>query len=222
MFARPMVLNRGIDNTVKFQFKNNDQKKVAIHDKTITFNIVNAADHTTHLTRTMSIVDGNNGIAKVVIAESDLYNIKAQNYNWSVKVVNPEGDEQPGYMDDNLGARGSLRVEDGVFPTFLESVVGTFTANVTNPISSKPRLNNNTALHTAQFYFDAAYTGSVLIEGTMDDVVNTTTPNWFTIKTVAYTAEASPAYTTWSGVYNGVRFTKTDTTNTVTSVLYRY
>jgi len=222
-YARPMQLYRGVDNTVHFQFRNNDQKKVAIHQKTITFNIIDNADHTTHLTRTMTIEDGNNGIAKLVISEADLLDIKEQYYTWSVKVVNGEGDEYVAYTDDNFGARGELQVKHGVYPEFMESVsVGFRGGNTTAAIDAKPRLNNNAALHTAQFYFDQAYTGTITVQGTMDDVANQVSANWFDIKTVTYTADSSPQYTTWNGVFSAVRFVKADTTGTVSSVLYRH
>lgn len=222
-YSKPMTLFRGIDNTVKFSFKNSDQKKVPIHQKTITFNIIDNADHSTHLTRTMSVEDGNNGIAKLVITEADLLDIKEQYYTWSVKVVNGENEEFVAYVDDNFGAKGELQVKHGVFPQFAESVsLGFRGGNTTAAVEARPKLNNNAALHTAQFYFDQAYTGTITVQGTLDDIANQTSINWFDIKTVTYTADTSPQYTTWNGVFSAVRFVKADTTGTVESVLYRH
>lgn len=223
MYAKNLILYRGIDNTIRFNFKNNDQKKVPIHDKTITFNIIDNNDHTTYLTQTMSIEDGNNGIGKLVIASSSLDSIKAQGYTWSIKVVDGEGNEHIGFTDDSYGARGELLLKDGVYPDFAESITATFTnGDLTSAINAKPRLNNNSALHTAQLYFSTAYTGAVTIQGTMDDVANQNSVNWFDIQTNNYTAQEDTTYVTWNGIYAGIRFSKADTTGTVSSILYRY
>lgn len=223
MYAKPLVFYRGVTNTVKFQFKNNDQKKVKIHDKIITFNIIDLTTYSTQLTRTMTIEDGNNGIAKLVISSSDLQDIKSQHYTWSVKVVDGENNEHIGYVDDNYGAKGELRVQDGVFPDFVESKSVTFTGgNTSSAINANPQLNNNAGLHTAQFYFSAPYTGTLVVQGTMDDTSNQESINWFDIKSITYTGQSNTTYTTWNGVYAGVRFKKTDTSGTISSVLYRY
>lgn len=224
MFAKNLILYRGIDNTVKFQFKNNDQKKVAIHDKIITFNMIDNATHITYLTQTLTIVDGTNGIATLVISSSSLDDIKAQGYTWSIKVVDGEGVEHVGFTDDNYGARGELLLKDGIYPDFVESTSVTFTGdNVTSAVNAFPNLNNNTALHTAQIYFGSAYTGTITVQGTMDDVSNQNALNWFDIGSpISYTAQTDTTYTTWNGVFSGIRFQKADTTGTVSSILYRY
>jgi len=222
MYASPLQLYRGVDNTIKFNFKNNDQKKVLINDKTITFNIIDSSTHITHLTRTMTIEDGANGIAKLVISEADLNDINVQYYTWSVSVIDGENNQHIGYHDTAYTAGGELKVHEGVYPNFVESTMVTFTGNTTPAIHADPRSNNNAALHTAQLYFDEAYTGSVTIQGTMDDVVNSVSVNYFDISTTVYTAETSPTYLVWNGVYSGIRFVKSDTTGTITNILYRY
>ena len=224
VYSRNMTLYRGIDNTVSFNFRNNDQKKVNMLDKVITFNIIDNESHITHLTRPMTLDDGPNGIAKLVISESDLLDINEQYYTWSVKVVDGENVQHVAYTDDNYSAAGQLQVKHGVFPEFRESVSLAFTGGtVTSAAQAYPRLNNNNnALHTAQFYFTEPYTGSVTIQGTMDDVANQTTFNWVDINTVSYTAQTGNAYVNWTGVFSAIRFVKADTTNTVSSVLYRH
>lgn len=222
VYSRSMTLYRGLDNTVKFQFRNNDQKKVNILDKTITFNIIDNTSHVTHLTRTMEVVDGQAGIAKLTVSESDLYDIKDQFYTWSVKVVDGENNQHVAYVDDNYSAKGELLVKHGVYPEFVASQSFTFTGTTsTAAANAYPRLNNNSALHTAQFYFDSEYTGAITVQGSMDDA-NQTSMNWVDIKTVNYTAQSGPAYTNWTGVFGAIRFIKADTTGTVSSVLYRH
>jgi len=223
MYTHPLNLYRGIDNVVKFQFRNNDQKKVPIQGKTITFNIIDTQSRVTHLTRTMSVEDGPNGIAKLLLSESDLNDIKEQFYVWSVKVVDGENNTHVAYTDDNYSASGQLTVKHGIFPEFMESMSLNFNAgNISNAVDAKPRLNNNSALHTAQFYFDIAYTGMITVQGTMDDVVNQVSNNWFDIKTINFTSQADPSYTSWNGIYSGVRFMKSDTGGAVGEILYRY
>jgi len=223
MYARNMSLYRGIDNTIKFEFRNNDQKKVNMLDKVITFNIIDNQSHTTHLTRAMTLEDGPNGIAKLVISEADLLDIKEQYYTWSVKVTDGENVDHVAYTDDNFSAAGQLLVKHGVYPEFGESISLAFRGgNTTASVDAKPRLNNNSAPHTAQFYFDAPFTGSIVVQGTMDDVANQTTLNWFDIKTVSYSAQTANSYTNWNGVFSAVRFKKNDTTNSVATVLYRH
>lgn len=223
MYAHPLKFYRGIDNHFKLRVRNNDQKRVVIHDKTFIFNILDPTTRTTWLTRVATVVDGARGVAELKLTAGDLQDLPSQFYHWSVKVIDGEGNERVGYIDDNWGAAGTLELIDGAYPDFVASSVAVFNnGNTSEPLAAAPNANNNTALHTAVFYFDQAYTGDVIVQATLDHVENTLGANWFDLTTASYVAETGPAWLTFNGVYSAVRFVRVPTTGTVTQVLYRY
>tara|TARA_R110000823_G_scaffold75450_3_gene172607 strand:+ start:512 stop:1273 length:762 start_codon:yes stop_codon:yes gene_type:complete len=223
VYARPLTAYRGIDNRFRIKIKNNDQKKVAIGDKTIIFNLVDRANRVNYLTKTATIIAGGlDGLAEVILTENDLLNLSGQYFNWSLVITDGEGNEFPAYVDDNYDAKGTLRLHDAVYPEFDPSVELTFPNMVdfTSGADAKAELNRNGGLHSAQFYF-STYTGDLVIQGTMDSVASLQTANWFDITTLNFTAQVDPIITSWTGVYSGIRFQRVITTGDVTQILYR-
>jgi len=92
------------------------------------------------------------------------------------------------------------------------------TYKVSSIIDAKPHLNNNSALHTFAFY-GTAYSGSVVIQASMDE--NTTTGNWIDLATIPLT-NSSISYKNIEGVWSWFRIKHTQTAGTLDKVLYRY
>ena len=123
VYAKTVKAYKNIDNTLEMRFVNQDQKPVSIINKTIKFYLVDQELQQVLLTKTGNLVDDGStlkkrGIAKVIIAGSDLINIPAGFYNYGVKVTDNSDPtfEFIGYTDDNYGATGQIQVLRGVFP----------------------------------------------------------------------------------------------------------
>ena len=219
MYNHPIKVYKGIDNTIQLSLKNDNQKSLTITDKTITFNILdNVGDTGVLLSKTASVVNGIKGTAKVIITEADLLNLDSQYLNYSVKVVDGEANTSIGYVDGAYDVLGQFHISDGVFPTLKDSQVlntADFTisgsTHTSNPLVAHSKLNQNTALQTAAFYFAGTYTGTIVIQGTLNDNITLADDDYFDIKTLNLTNKSGVSYTNWNGVHNRIRFKCTPT-----------
>ena len=230
MYNHPIKIYKGIDNTIQLSLKNDNQKSLPITNKTITFNILdNVGDTGVVLSKAATIVDGIKGTAKVVITEADLLNLDAQYLNYSVKVVDGESNHMIGYVDGAYDVLGQLQISDGVFPTLKDSKVlnspndWTISSGVhtSNPLVADSKLNQNSALQTAAFYCIGSYSGTIVVQGTLNDNVSLADADYFDIKTVTLADKTGISYTNWNGVYNRVRFVCTPTAGGIEKTLYR-
>jgi hypothetical protein len=224
LFYAPNVkIYRGIAQDIHFQFKNRDNKSVSLTDSTATFILINKDEGTTYLERTLTWVDAPNGRAKLVLTDSDLYNLDAKFYTYSVKIVDGEGSTQVGYVDDKYGANGTLELVEGVYPIFVASTEEAFgSGNTGSTIYLRETQNRNNALHTAQVYFSSAFTGTLKIEASLSPTTQSINNDDFvTINTQSYTSQSDPVMVNWNGIYSAVRFVRTTTTGTLSKVLYR-
>ena len=222
MFYTPNIkVYRGIDNEIRVNFKNREQQKTSITDKTVTFIMINKEASTTLLTRTITPVDAPNGVGKFTLAETDLVNLDEKFYTYSFKVVDGEGNTQIGYSDDTYGAGGVLELVEGVYPIFKASQSEIFdSGNTGSVIYLDQFINRNVAQHTAQVYFSSAFTGTLIIEGSLGPAVQGLNNDDFTtIQTVTYTNQTDNAIVNWNGVYSAIRFTRSGVA--LSKVLYR-
>lgn len=229
MYNHPIKVYKGIDNTIQLSLKNDNQKSLTITDKTITFNILdNVGDTGVLLSKTASLVDGIKGTAKVVITEGDLLNLDSQYLNYSVTVVDGEANTSIGYVDGAYDVLGQLQISDGVFPTLTDSKVlntADFTisgsTHTSNPLVADSKLNQNSALQTAAFYFSGTYTGTIVVQGTLNDNITLADDDYFDIKTLNLTDQTGVGYTNWNGVHSRIRIKCTPTSGGLAKVLYR-
>jgi len=223
-FYTPNVkVYRGINNDIRVNLKNRDQKPVSIIDKTVTMIIIDKETSTSLISRTATEVDPGKGIGKITLTEADMLSLDAKFYTYAFKVVDGEDNTQIGYSDDTYGANGVLELVEGVYPTFKQSTKEEFGAgNTGSVIYLDQNINRNSALHTAVVSFSSAFTGTLVIEGTLNPTTGSVDESDFiTIDTKTYTAQSDNVTFNWNGVYSAIRFVRTTTTGTLSQVLYR-
>jgi len=227
VYAKDLTIHKGTDNTVFFEFKNPDQKKVPILGKTITFTVFRENDGTTYIDIPVEIHDGPKGIGKVIITEGSLLNIEPAKYNYSVRVVDENGEDQQAYVDDNYGIRGVIDLKLGPRPLHQESVTLLFSPVSGSLVRSSAAQgnaddNHNQAVHTAQFFF-SNFTGNIRVFGTLDNTVtDLDNANFFEITEIALVDQTDPLFVNFTGIFSGVRFEADETSGSVTKVLYRH
>ena len=234
VYTRTIKLYRGIDNVVKLQFKNQDQKKVDMTGKTVTFNLLNDATSSVWLTKPATVVNATTGIYTVSINEVDMLPLDAEYYSYSVSIVDANDVRTLTYTDDNYSARGQIQILAGHYPQFKAStIVGLSnqytptpyspgSTNTTSLVASDSTIPKANKLHTTQFYFSpTGFTGVITVEATLDPVANFLDGNWFDVKTLTFTDQVIPSFTNWTGIYNSTRFKIVPTTGTITKILYR-
>ena len=223
MFYTPNIkVYRGIDNYIRIEFKNRDQKRVVMTDHTANIIIMDKENSVAYVERALTVIDPRRGLFEATITEGDLLNLDAKFYSYSLKVTNPEGRTSPAYADDNYSANGTLEVIEGMYPAFKESTTESFASgNTGSTIAIDPYINRNTAQHTAQVYFSSAFTGSLEIQGSINPSNSIQNADFTTISTTNYTDQTDNAYINFTGVYSAVRFVRTTTSGTLSQVLYR-
>ena len=222
-YSPNLKIHRGIDNDIRIQFKNRDQKKVNMSGMSATFVITSDTLGTTLLERTLTPIYPGTGVMELRLTEEDVISLNDRFYRYGFRVVNGEGRTQIGYADDNYGAGGTIEFVDSVYPTFKPSTTESFASGATgSTIYLKEIVNRNSALHTAQVYFSSAFTGTLKVQASLNPTIQTVNDtDYITLSTESYTSQSNPAIINWNGVYSAIRFVKTTTTGTLSQVLYR-
>jgi hypothetical protein len=221
VYARDLKIYKGVDNVLKFQFKNTDQKIVDVEGKTIVFRLIDTKTRTLVLTKTLiqlggdtsTITDNEN---KLILEVSDLHDIQSGGYTYSLVI---QDDLQPAYVDDSYNAVGVINIYDGMLPVHVPTRNISITNNVTTPVQVSSTVVANEGVHTAQFNFNN-FTGRIKVLGTLDAISGNST-TWAEIDELAYLNQTATDYHTWFGIFSFVKFEIVPTTGTVTKILYR-
>jgi len=222
-YSPNLKIHRGIDNDIRIQFKNRDQKKVNMAGMSATFVISSDSLGTTLLERTLTPIYPNTGVFVFFLTETDVLSLGDKFYRYGFRVVNGEGRTQIGYADDNYGAGGNLEFVDSVYPTFKTSTEETFGSGDTgSTIYLQEIINRNAAVHTAEVFFSSEFTGSLEVQASLNPTIQSLNDDDFvTISTETYTAQSDPVFVNFTGVYSAVRFKRSTTSGTLNKVLYR-
>lgn len=217
VYAKNLKLYKGVDNTFKVQFKNQDQKPVNIIGKDIKFHVLKEGTRSTFITKPMRVIDGAKGIALVVIKEADLFDLRGRMYHYSISVTDGEGNDVVAYADDNYGVRGTIELMDGHYPEFKDSEI--LSVNATTHVTDGVAPVNN-SLHTFQVFF-TDYTGDVVVQASMDEVPSSLNATWIDVATTSYVAQTDSVFLLVQGNYTYLRLKTVPTTGTVDRVIYR-
>ena len=221
VYARDLKIYKGVDNVLKFQFKNTDQKIVDVEGKTIVFRLIDTKTRTLVLTKTLTqlgsdtstITDNEN---KLILEVSDLHDIQSGGYTYSLII---QDDLQPAYVDDSYNAVGVINIYDGMLPEHVSTRNISIVNNATSSVQVSSTIVANEGIHTAQFNFNN-FTGSIKVFGTLDGISGNAT-TWAEIDELAYASQTDTDYHTWFGIFSFVKFEIVPTSGTVTKILYR-
>jgi hypothetical protein len=222
MYQRDLIIQKGIKNKVRIQFKNSDQKRIPISQNTVfVFSLFDATNQRLLLEKTLDILDDGTtfvtrGLAELTLTESDTLDLDVGDYQFSVKKVDTDGTYLPAYSNTYYGVAGFLKVAQDVYPVLQPSQeVVAFTQVyddsirayrwVSGNIYAYPEYNSNTALHTAAAYM-TNFKGQLIIEGTLYN-----SPSYYnryvSIATKTYDGFDGIDYFNFNGVFSYIRFT---------------
>ena len=218
VFMRTLKLYHGIDNIIRFTFKNANQQRVNITGFDVDFHMISGADGTIIVSKPATIVDAPYGVVTVTLNELDLLDCRDMYYGYSLVVTDVDtGEQHVVYSDTNYDVRGEIVLLAGHYPGFRPSINVDLPSPVRIIITSEPgQLVTTTGVvkadtptlqqsshHTAQFNFDN-FSGKIEVQSTLDALP---APNsWATQATLIYTEQKTPTYCNWDGVFAGVRF----------------
>jgi hypothetical protein len=230
VYSRTVKLYKGIDNTIRFVFKNSDQKPVNLTGFDIVFNLI--IDDDVIITKAVTPVLLSGGIITVTLTEFDLLNIKTEWLNYSISLTDPlTGTQHVVYTDDNFEARGEIHLLPNHYPSFHPSINVQLPTNSNTSVTTSTLTADTVSLqqsshHTAQFYF-TDFSGHIDVQGTLDllppngSTSGNTSVSWGTVETLTYTNQINTDYTNWNGIFTALRFIVHPTSGTVDKILYR-
>ena len=205
VYQRNLKIYKGIDNTIEFDIKNADQKRVDLSTlDDLSLNIMDVNGNALPNNPYLLTVTTLKGIATITIPKEDLAYLDAQFLKYSVSAIK-DTQEVILYCDSHFGAVGMLELvgdampvskPNRVFDTFTGEI--DYTGNVLNHCSAIPATFYE-AIPTTRLSFDIDckdFVGSIYLEATTDDTIS------------VESFRHSPQIQTWS--------TTTTTTTTVT------
>jgi len=184
VYQRHLKIYNGIDNTIEFDIKNADQKRVELVTSPvitgIELNVMDASGNALPNSPYAVTPTTLKGIATVTIPQEDLVDLSEQYLKYSVTCLKA-GQDTILYADTRFGAVGTIELVGNAMPTFRDAkVYDTFTGE----IDLLGNVINHTSAIAAKFYeavptteltFEIAMTGfigSVWIEGTKNDTIS--------------------------------------------------
>lgn len=203
VYAKPLTLNKGVDNKIQFQFLNQEQKPVDITGKSITCRILNYNGTQVLLRKALNLDFALTGIASLNLNAADIEDIDAQKAYYSLEI--PVGEfDYPVFVDANAGARGDMNIVNSVLPSFVPSQIVTIPTGQPFPNISNSSGNTNLVYDTSiintqsnpvltiqtrydEYYGNVAILGSSIVDGDFyviqadDDLANVTETRGYTI-----------------------------------------
>jgi len=185
VYQRTIKIYNGIDNTIEFDIKNADQKRIDLDTLTnIELNVMDAqgiALPNSPYTITPFDQTSRKGLASVTIPQDDLIDLTSQNLKYSVS-ANSNGNNVLLYCDSRFGAVGTIELVGSAMPVDRASrTYDSFTAEI--DLKGFPTWHSSAiptkfyeAVPTTTLQFDIdvkGLTGNVWIEGTKKSTINT-------------------------------------------------
>ena len=235
VYAKPLQLYKGIDNRIQLVLRNADQKPVSLLDSTVIFNLLDSTTSELVFSRQLQLVYSSTGTATTILENNLLNDLRAGFYHYSMTVVNPEGEAQIVYADDNYQAQGKAHVSDSIYGAFVPSIkpnilaysnnsdTGYQTIAYTDQIPVADRVKSRAVYQTAQFNM-TEFTGTIEAQASQDIATTVSPDNWYTLATVTPVFQSGNQYVTFRGKFNLVRFKITQdpaNTGSLNYILYR-
>ena len=183
VYAKPLTLNKGVDNQLQFQFLNQEQKPVDLSalsaaNLQISFRALNSDGTSVLFRKALEPVYDVTGIFVLNTNAALIEDIVAQKGSYSLEW--PSGNlKLPVFTDSKAGARGDLNIVDSVLPSFVPSQLVTIPSSQTLPaananantvavtfFSSTIDTQSNPILSTSLDY--ANFVGNLTIQGSTE------------------------------------------------------
>jgi hypothetical protein len=182
VYQRNVKIYNGIDNTIEFDIKNADQKRIDLTTvSVISLNVMDASGN--ELPNSQYVINpipAKKGIGYTTIPQADLDELTPQFLKYSVTAVK-DGRDVMMYADTKFGAVGTIELIGNAMPTFRDDrIYKTFTGeidfmgNVVYHTSSIPATFYE-SVPTTQLSFEIAisgFVGKIWLEGTTASTIS--------------------------------------------------
>ena len=118
VYTRTIQMYKNINNVLKFQFLNSEQKPINLGNRSATFNIVDDyvyANANVVLSSNITIYNSSQGLGYTIVSGNDLVQLDRENYTYNVKIDSIYGNVVT-YVDDNYNAVGQIFLSNSAYP----------------------------------------------------------------------------------------------------------
>lgn len=221
VYSKNLKLHKGVDNTLQFQFLNQEQKPIDISNQIITCRILNKTGQAVLLQKTLTLTLPLTGIATLTATDGDLSTIDAQQCFYSLTMSSDNITNNPVFVNDVSGGRGVMEIIDSILPKHMPSDVITIPTHpvangVTQTYNSSVYATTDKSLFTIQTYF-TNFTGNIQVQGSIlgdSDWYNVTDTN-------AYSTETGTDYYTIEGYHPFLRLQFVSSLGSADNILIR-
>lgn len=222
VYAKNLTIHKGIDNTLQFQFLNQDQKPVDLTGKSISCKLMSYDGSEIILQKTLSLVYPLKGIASLDVLSLETLALDATLCYYSLTI--PVGVfDYPVFVDDLSGGRGVIDVVNSVFPKFMQSTELELTVHDTPtdiaPVTyySTTYIPKHHSLLTIQVALNN-YIGTIKFQGSATGL----SQEWFYLdQEHSYTGYSDTDYFNIEGHFPYFRIEFASTGGTVNKILVR-
>ena len=138
-------------------------------------------------------------------------------------MVNSAGTQYPIYVDDNYSASGVIEVHGDAYPgpvAAVQPTIGAYNSGVA--YTSVTEVGNTCLGHNTAAYYLTAFTGTITVQGYLEDSGSVADSDYIDIESTTYTAKSGVVYNNFLGIFTGIRFKITLTSGSVDKILYKY
>lgn len=219
VYAKNLKLSRGVDNTIRFEFLNQDQKPIMLNDFIFVMKILDRDTNEILLSKQLEIMDEIYGKAKVIIRAQELDHIKPQIGHYTMSIYNSNtGLTEAVYIDEQAGMRGIIEILDAIYPSVLASKsLNTPAWPIDNSVAVYSDIWQSTQYSQTLQYSTNLFTGKLIIQ--TSDI---STGDWMDIQTIEFlTEDTNTHYININGWYPNLRIKLEWITGNITNILVR-
>jgi hypothetical protein len=120
VYAKPLTINKGVDNVLLFEFINQQEKPVNITGSNFLFRAISTDGAVILVEKPMVILNAPTGRAKVTLTSADLLEVLAQPASYSIQRASGNLTEAV-FTDAQAGARAPCNIVDSILPQHVPS-----------------------------------------------------------------------------------------------------
>lgn len=212
VYQRKLKIFKGYKNTLEFDIRNADQKKIDILNYNIKMLILDNFN-TEVAIKDVSPILNSPGLATVTIDAADIYYLKPQFLKFTLYILNADGSKTLMYSDSQFGATGQIDLLDSAAiinrePQIIDTFLFVNNDGLLNPtnityssesIEINPRNDINENHSVRLTFLPISLDAEIQVQITTDAVVHAFT-EWTTLETF----DITPSTDNISKVYNEV------------------
>jgi hypothetical protein len=211
VYSNPLTIFSGVNNPIKIQCLNSDQKRVDVSNVSIQAGLFEPNTENELVTQTAANIDSANGIVEVFYTANDLAGLDFGYYEIALRAIDSGGNVFPIYINDHSGSRLTTKLSKGPILAYadalpLDFVDVTGVGVVSNQIDLTNRpINSTVATMSCNLQ---SYSGNLIGQATL--VSTPTNTDWANVSVTNYSNQSGFIFQNLVGSFAWGRFLLAD------------